>query len=86
MARLFKKKKENLTLIAEDARDTGSIPGLGKSPEEGKGNPYWCFCLENSMDRGAWQAPFESMGTQSRTHLKTDTYTLQKIFMKRREG
>ena len=41
---------------AEDSRDTGSIPGLGRSPGVGNGNPLQHFCLENSMDRGAWQA------------------------------
>ena len=39
-----------------DARDTGSIPGWGRSPGEGNGNPLQYFCLENSMDRGAWWA------------------------------
>ena len=34
----------------------GSIPGLGRSPEEGNGNPLQYSCLENPMDRGAWQA------------------------------
>ena len=34
----------------------GSIPGLGRSPGEGNGNPLQHSCLENSMDRGAWQA------------------------------
>ena len=34
----------------------GLIPGLGKSPGEGNGNPLQYSCLENSMDRGAWQA------------------------------
>ena len=38
------------------ARDLGSIPGLGKSSEEGNGNPLQNSCLENSMDRGAWRA------------------------------
>ena len=33
-----------------------SIPGLGRSPGGGKGNPIQYFCLENSMDRGAWWA------------------------------
>ena len=32
----------------------GSIPGLGRSPGEGNGNPLQYSCLENSMDRGAW--------------------------------
>ena len=36
--------------------DIGSIPGLGRSPEEGTGNPFQYFCLGNPMDRGAWQA------------------------------
>ena len=35
------------------ARDAGSIPGWGRSPGEGNGNPLQYFCLENSMDRGA---------------------------------
>ena len=37
-------------------RDLGSIPGSGRSPGEGNGYPLQYFCLENSMDRGAWQA------------------------------
>ena len=39
-----------------NAGDPGSIPGLGRSPGEGNGNPLQYSCLENSMDRGAWQA------------------------------
>ena len=39
-----------------NAGNPGSIPGLGKSPEEGNGYPLQYFCLENSMDRGAWVA------------------------------
>ena len=39
-----------------NARDPGSIPGSGRSPEEGNSNPLQYPCLENSMDRGAWQA------------------------------
>ena len=38
------------------AGDTGSIPGLGKSPKEGNGNPLQYSCLGNPTDRGAWQA------------------------------
>ena len=37
------------------AGDPGSIPGLGRSPGEGNGNPPQYSCLENRMDRGAWQ-------------------------------
>ena len=39
-----------------NAGDLGSIPGLGRSPEEGNGNPPQYSCLENPMDRGALQA------------------------------
>ena len=38
------------------AGDLGSIPGWGRSPGEGNGNPLQYSCLENPMDRGAWQA------------------------------
>ena len=41
---------------AGDPRVTGSIPGLGRSPGEGNGNPFQFSCLENPMDRGAWRA------------------------------
>ena len=36
-------------------RDTGSVPGSGRSPGEGNGYPLQSSCLENPMDRGAWQ-------------------------------
>ena len=39
-----------------NAGDPGSIPGLGRSPGEGNGNPLQYSCLENLMDRGAWRA------------------------------
>ena len=39
-----------------NARDLGLIPGSGRSPGEGNGNPLQFSCLENSMDREAWQA------------------------------
>ena len=41
---------------AGDLRDTGSIPGSGRSPGGGNSNPLQCSCLENPMDRGAWRA------------------------------
>ena len=46
--------------------DPGSIPGLGRSPGEGNGNPRQYSCLENSMDRGAWQATVQGV-TKSQT-------------------
>ena len=39
-----------------DAGDQGLIPGLGRSPGEGNGNPLQDSCLENPLDRGAWRA------------------------------
>ena len=41
---------------AGDIRDMGSFPGSGRSPGEGNGSPLQYSCLENPMDRGAWQA------------------------------
>ena len=43
-----------------NARDPGSVPGLGRSPGEGNGYLFHCFCQENSMDRGSWQARITS--------------------------
>ena len=47
---------KNPSANAGDARDVGSIPGSGRSPGGGHGNPLQYSCLENPMDRGAWQA------------------------------
>ena len=43
-------------LSVYNARNQGSIPGLGRFPREGNGNPLQYSCLENPMDRGAWEA------------------------------
>ena len=43
------------------AGDAGLIPGLGRSPRKGNGNPLQCPCLVNSMDRGAWQATVQGV-------------------------
>ena len=48
--------EENPLANAGDVRDVGSIPGLGRSPGGGNGNPLRYSCLENPMDRGAWWA------------------------------
>ena len=47
---------KNLPANAEDIKDSGSIPGLGRSPGGGHGNPLQYSCLEIPMDRGAWRA------------------------------
>ena len=47
---------KNLPANAGDARYSGSIPGSGRSPGVGNGNPLQHSCLDNSMDREAWWA------------------------------
>ena len=64
---------KNLPANAGDARDAGSISELGRSPGGGNGNPLQYSCLENAMDRGAWQATVHGV-TKSGTGLSTDTY------------
>ena len=46
---------KNLPANTGDVRDAGSIPGSGRSPGEGHGNPLQYSCLENSSDREAWR-------------------------------
>ena len=55
---------------AGDARDVGTIPGLGRSPGEGNDNPLQYSSQENPMDRGAWQAMVHGV-VKSRTQLST---------------
>ena len=59
---------------AHNAGDPGSIPGFGRSPGEGNGNPLQYSCLENSMDRGAWWATVHGV-TKSQTRLSNFTLT-----------
>ena len=54
-------------------QETGSIPGLGRSPGGGNGNPLQYPCLENSMDRGAWHATVHGVA-KSQTRLSDFTY------------
>ena len=49
---------------AGDIRDSGSIPGLGRSPGVGNGNPLHYSYLENSMDRGAWWAAVHEVSNE----------------------
>ena len=55
-----------------NARDLGSIPGLGRSPGEGQDNPLRYSCLENPMDRGAWQATVHGV---AKSQIQLNTYT-----------
>ena len=59
-----------------NARDLGSIPGLGRFPGEGNGNPLQYSCLENPMDRGAWWATVHGV-SKSRTRLSDFTLTFR---------
>ena len=52
---------------AGDARHLGSVPGLGRAPGEGSGNPLQCSCLENPTDRGAWWAVVHGVAESGRT-------------------
>ena len=56
------------TCHAGDIRDAGLIPGLGRSPGKGNGNPLQYSCLENSMNRGAWWFTVHRVA-KSRTRL-----------------
>ena len=78
---------KNLPANTGDKRDTVLIPGSGRFPGVGNGNPFQYSCLENSMDRGAWQAAVHGITkswtcarTRAHTHTHTHTiiiYTLQ---------
>ena len=56
-----------------NAGDPGSIPGLRRSPGEGNGNPLKFYCLENSIDGGAWWATIHGVA-RSRTQLSDFTF------------
>ena len=60
---------------AGDAVDSGSIPGLGRSPGEGNGYPLQYFCLANPMDRGAWWATVH-MGRKESDTTEVTQHTL----------
>ena len=65
---------------AGDTGDASSIPGSGRFPEGGNGNPLQYSCLENPMDRGAWWATVHK-ATKSNTCLSMHACTtLQNIF------
>ena len=64
-----------------DARDMGLIPGWGRSPGVGNGNPLQYYCLGNSMDRGVWWATVHGVAktwTRLSTHTKHPACKLNK--------
>ena len=57
-----------------NAGDPGSIPGLGRSPGEGNGNPLQDYCLENPMHRGAWWATAHGVAESDTTERLDFTF------------
>ena len=73
---------KNLPANAGDIRDSDSIPGSGRFPGGGHGNPLQYSCLENPTDRGAWQGTVHRV-TKSQTQLKqlgTHAHTFWTLF------
>ena len=60
---------KNLPANAGDVRDMGLIPGLGRYPRDGNGNPLQYSCLENSMKRGTWQATVHDVTESDTTEV-----------------
>ena len=76
-----------LALLSPDGKvsaynmgDLGSIPGLGRSPGEGNGNPLQYSCLENPRDQGAWWATVHGVA-KSRTQM-SDFTSLASVMLK----
>ena len=63
--------------------DLGSIPGSGRSPEGGNGNPLQYSCLENPMDEGAWWASVHGVA-KSRTQLSDFSFFRYTVFTDRK--
>ena len=74
---------KNLPAVQETG-DTGLIPGLERSPGGGNGNPLQSSCLENSLERGAWQATgpgVSKSGTQLPAWARRQTAVISTLIM-----
>ena len=67
---------KKLPVNAGDTRDASLIPRLGRSPREGNGNPLQYSCLENLMDRGAWQATVHRVAKSQTQLTRLSTHML----------
>ena len=74
-ASLVAQRKES-ACDAEDTGDSGSIPGLGRAPGGGYGNPLQDSCLEKPMDRGAWGATVHGVAELDTTETTGHTHTI----------
>ena len=73
---------KNTPAIAGDVRDMGSIPGFGRSPGEGNGNPLQYSCLENPMDRGPWWATVHRVAESDITKATAPHGTVSSYYIK----
>ena len=69
-----------------NAGDMGLTPGLGRSPEEGNGNPFQCSCLGSPMDRGAWWTTVHGVAKEKSQTLLSDWTTTTKANLYHRHG
>ena len=76
---------KNLSVSAGDTRDVGSIPGSGRSPGGGNGNPLQYSRLEKFMDRGAWPAIVHGVA-KCQTQLSMHTHMVFPVVMYRCES
>ena len=70
--------KESTCQCRRHTRDVSSIPGLGRSPGRGNGNPLQYSCLENSMERGTWRAIVHRVA-KGQTWLRTHVCKIQSL-------